>query len=272
MFRIGEFSRLSQVSIRMLRYYDETGLLKPAKVDPLSGYRLYSVEQIKVLQKIVLLRDMDFSVAEIAAVQKNWGNELFEEQLKNKKAELQNTIIALSKKMIQIDLALELNREKNMEIHYNIMLKKIEECTILSLRRVIPRHMEEGLLWCELFQYAKKEHIDIFSGDNIAIYHDEEQKDCHVDVEVGICVKKAGKDKNGFHFRQLEGVECMACMMVQGPYENIESAFEAFAQWLENHEHYKMNGKTRQICHKGPCDEEDSKNYLTELQIPVKKW
>ena len=51
MFKIGEFSKLTQVSIRMLRYYDENDLLKPAQTDPFSGYRLYSVEQIPRLQR-----------------------------------------------------------------------------------------------------------------------------------------------------------------------------------------------------------------------------
>ncbi len=46
MFKIGEFSKLTQVSIRMLWYYDETGLLKPAETDPFTGYRLYSTKQI----------------------------------------------------------------------------------------------------------------------------------------------------------------------------------------------------------------------------------
>lgn len=49
MFRIGEFSKLTQVSVRMLRYYDEAGLLKPVEVDKWIGYRMYSVEQIPVL-------------------------------------------------------------------------------------------------------------------------------------------------------------------------------------------------------------------------------
>ncbi|WP_097003535.1 TrmO family methyltransferase domain-containing protein [Lacrimispora amygdalina] len=45
MFQIGEFSKLTQITIRMLRYYDEAGLLKPAEIDPWTGYRMYSVEQ-----------------------------------------------------------------------------------------------------------------------------------------------------------------------------------------------------------------------------------
>ncbi len=42
MFRIGEFSKLTQVSVRMLRYYDEMGLLKPSETDKFTNYRLYS--------------------------------------------------------------------------------------------------------------------------------------------------------------------------------------------------------------------------------------
>ncbi|MDB2130906.1 MerR family transcriptional regulator, partial [Enterocloster clostridioformis] len=56
MFKIGGFSKLTQVSTRMLRYYDETGLLKPAKIDSLTGYRMYSAEQISTLNRIIYLR------------------------------------------------------------------------------------------------------------------------------------------------------------------------------------------------------------------------
>lgn len=52
MFKIGEFSKLSQVSVRMLRYYDEQGLLPPAKVDQETGYRFYHVSQLSKLQKL----------------------------------------------------------------------------------------------------------------------------------------------------------------------------------------------------------------------------
>ena len=63
MFRIGEFSKLTQVSVRMLRYYDEAGLLKPAEVDRWTGHRLYSVEQIPRLDRIRYLRDSGFLIS-----------------------------------------------------------------------------------------------------------------------------------------------------------------------------------------------------------------
>lgn len=65
MFKIGEFSKITQVSIRMLRYYDEQKLLMPCKVDPSTGYRLYSASQIDELGRIVMLRDMGFSIKEM---------------------------------------------------------------------------------------------------------------------------------------------------------------------------------------------------------------
>ena len=49
MLKIGDFSRLSQVSVKTLRYYDEVGLLKPTQVDQVSGYRYYSVAQLRQL-------------------------------------------------------------------------------------------------------------------------------------------------------------------------------------------------------------------------------
>lgn len=81
MFKIGEFSKLTQVTVRMLRYYDEMGLLKPAKIDSLTGYRMYSSEQILVLNKIIYLRDSGFSVAEIASTLDNDTDGFIIEQL-----------------------------------------------------------------------------------------------------------------------------------------------------------------------------------------------
>jgi len=68
MLKIGDFSRLSQVSVKTLRYYDEVGLLKPTQVDQVSGYRYYSVAQLRQLHRILALRDLGFSLEQIAHV------------------------------------------------------------------------------------------------------------------------------------------------------------------------------------------------------------
>ncbi len=65
MLKIGLFSKLSRVSIRMLRYYDEIGLLHPAYIDPESDYRYYREDQLPQIGWITALRDMGFSLADV---------------------------------------------------------------------------------------------------------------------------------------------------------------------------------------------------------------
>ncbi|NTV37988.1 MAG: MerR family transcriptional regulator, partial [Anaerolineales bacterium] len=65
MIRIGDFSKLSRVSVKTLRYYDEVGLLKPVEVDRFTGYRLYEYSQLSVLNRILALKELGFSLEEI---------------------------------------------------------------------------------------------------------------------------------------------------------------------------------------------------------------
>ena len=65
MLKIGEFSKLSRVSVRMLRHYDEIGLLKPAEIDRLTEYRYYREDQLPVVCRITALKDMGFALADI---------------------------------------------------------------------------------------------------------------------------------------------------------------------------------------------------------------
>ena len=66
MIRIGDFSKLSRVPVKTLRYYDEVGLFQPVEVDPVTGYRLYEYSQLSDLNRILALKDLGFSLAEIA--------------------------------------------------------------------------------------------------------------------------------------------------------------------------------------------------------------
>lgn len=271
MFRIGEFSKLMQISIRMLRHYDEMGLFKPAEIEQYTGYRLYSIKQIPILQKIILLRDVKFSVAEIKIAIENWDDDFMIQQLENKKQEIQAEIRRDEQRIDKIKMAITDFKEDKIDIHYNISFKNVPSIKIVSLRKIIPSYQCEGLLWGELYQFIEREHIEILpqNNNNLAIYHDEGHKEADVDVEVGLIVKRVGENKQGFIFRETEKIATMACMMVYGPYENIGSAYEFFAYWLAQHKQYKMTGLSRQVCHRGPYEEKNPNHYLTEIQTPV---
>ena len=143
MFRIGEFSKLTQVSIRMLRYYDEVGLLTPAEVDKWTGHRLYSVEQIPRLNKILYLRDSGLNVGEITLALTMDEQSLLT-QLNKKRIEIENAIRAEQEKLRKIELAKNAIQDGKGELHYNISIKSIPAYHVLSLRRVVPTYYSEG--------------------------------------------------------------------------------------------------------------------------------
>ncbi len=270
MFKIGEFSKLTQVSVRMLRYYDETGLLKPAQVNKYTGYRMYSVEQIENLNKILFLRDVGFNVSEIVYALSNWEDDFIEKQLKIKEQETQRIIKEEKDRLAKIRTAMKDISSEQMAIHYNVTLKAIPSYQVLSLRKIIPNYFYEGHLWKEIYDYIKAEKLNISESNyNFAIYHDEEYKDKDVDVEVCIITEEKDVNKDGFVFRKTEPFEKVACSMVYGPYENISSVYKSFVHWLEENSQYKMIGISRQVCHRGAWNEKDPNKYLTEIQIPV---
>lgn len=269
MFKIGEFSKLTQVSIRMLRYYDEVGILKPAEVDEWTGYRMYSIEQIPVLNKIIYLRDSGFQVSEIAMALEKDEKSLVE-QLEKKRIEVEQVIRDEQDKLLKIDMAKrEILGDKN-ELHYNISIKSIPSYQVLSLRKVVPSYYSEGEMWKELSGFAAGQHLDI-SSNTFSIYHDKEYKEQNVDIELCVPVKKMGKNIEPFVYRKTEPVSHMACTMVYGDFSNIAGVYRAFAEWLNKNEQYQIGDTTRQIVHRGPWNEENPQKYLTEIQIPLKK-
>lgn len=271
MLNIGDFSKLTHVSVRMLRYYDEHGLLKPDRTDKYTGYRMYSAKQLPDLQRIIMLRDLNFSIAEITEVLKNWSNDFLVDQLHNKIHEKEQTIAAEKRLIERIKATISATCKKQIEVHYNVTIKSIPSCNIISLRRKVPTYFSEGELWDELSQFVSREHIDIerHSYNNVAIYHDEEHMESDVDEEVAFIVKKIGINKDGFTFRELECVDNMACMMVYGPYDNLPGAYKDFIYWLDDHSQYEMKGLSRQITVIDKSDTTDPNSYLTEIQIPV---
>ena len=168
MFKIGEFSKLTQVSTRMLRYYDEMGLLKPAKIDSLTGYRMYSAEQISTLNRIIYLRDSGFNVAEIALVL-NYSNSAIIEQLDKKSIEIMDNIQKEQEKLKKIEIAKKELLHGKSELYFNITIKEIPSYCVLSLRKEIPDYYYEGELWKELSAFARENKIDI-SDETFSIY------------------------------------------------------------------------------------------------------
>lgn len=95
LYRIGEFSKLTGIPIRTLRYYDSIDLFKPNEVDLFTSYRYYKEEQVKDLELINELKEVGFTLEEIRDNWNNFSGELFIKRKENllKEIELKNEAI-----------------------------------------------------------------------------------------------------------------------------------------------------------------------------------
>jgi DNA-binding transcriptional MerR regulator len=102
MFMVGEFARLAGVSAKVLRTYDAAGLFAPAWVDPASGYRYYSPAQLPKLRRILALRDVGLSRAEIGDLA--CGGADLRASLERRRAELQAERREVERRLAMLDI------------------------------------------------------------------------------------------------------------------------------------------------------------------------
>lgn len=267
MFKIGDFSKITKVSVRMLRYYDEVGLFTPAQIDNFTGYRYYSARQISEINRIVSLRDMGFNIAEIVILMKEKSEDSLKEMLKTKSEEIKNHIKAEEIRLEKINTAIMNMKKEKVNMSYNVSLKSIPNYKVISLRDTIPAYEAEGILWGRLAEYVKKNRI-VCNNMAYATYHDEGYKNGEVDVEVVMGVEKSMVDMDWY--KETEAVDQAASILVSGDYSNIAGAYQFLANWIEDNG-YIISGNPRQVTIKGPWNESNPEEYLSEIQIPVEK-
>ncbi len=113
MLKIGEFSKIAQVSIKTLRNYDRMGLLKPAHIDRYSSYRYYTLSQLTRLNRILALKDLDFSLDQIRELLKVDLSEVsMQNMLKNKASESRTLILDERSRLLRVENRLKLFQEE----------------------------------------------------------------------------------------------------------------------------------------------------------------
>lgn len=273
MFQIGEFSKLVRVSPRMLRYYEKCGLLYPAQIHRETGYRFYSAGQIPLLGRIVCLRDLGFSIDEIGDILPHFEDAVYmEKALLYRESAIHSAITAEQDKLEQLaQMRIWMKKEKS-DMNYEIMLKELPKVKVLSLRKVISDYTMEGELWHKLGSYMAQNGIACpeAAESGYSIYWDDDYKERDVDVEVAIPVEALGESKDGFVYRELDSVKLAATLRFAGPYEQYSAVMQTLADWMESNG-YAFAGPVRGAAIRTPQDQSDPQNYLTELQVPVRK-
>ncbi len=273
MLKIGDFSKLSQISIKTLRFYDEKGLLKPGQTDRFTGYRYYSVDQLPRLNRILALKDLGFSLEQIRqAMTENLTTVELRGMLRLKRAEAEQAVEKERGRLERIEARLrQIEQEKTMS-KYDVVLKKINSITVVSARDVIPAYGDIGRLIGEVFTFLGKRGVQP-AGAPFAIWHDHGYKDTRVDAELAVPVNDAAAgalvDEGNIKIYRMPE-EQMACVVHQGSYSDFGLAYGALGEWVETNG-YRICGANREIYLSGPESSKDPAYYITEIQFPVEK-
>jgi DNA-binding transcriptional MerR regulator len=270
MLNIGEFARLGQVSPRMLRHYDETGLLKPREVDPQTGYRLYDVASLGRLHRLLALRDLGFTLEQIRPL---LDDDLPVEQLRG--------MLRLGRAQIEQNVAAEQARLRRVEAHLralegsstmprnDVVIKQAEPIRLAEAVGTAPGYGSDNLgpLFARLLPVVLDHLTRVGAKPGISVGHYEDPQDdgsvvLHAGFEIG------DQDVPSSEFVQVADLPSVlvASVIHRGPMEGIEPAFEALMRWIE-YSGYRWAGACRELYHE--FHDEDPTCHVTELQVPV---
>jgi len=265
MLRIGEFSRLAQVSADTLRYYDECGLLRPVHTDRASGYRYYAVGQLPRLNRILALKDLGFSLDQIAHVLDD-GLPAAEIRgmLRLKRAAIQQVVASEQARLVRIEARLRHIEQEDIMPDYDIVIKAVEPMLVASARQVVALDkLDEP--YSKVYTYLA-EHGVPWSLPNLIVWHGGEYPDS-VDAETAAPLTTALPGTARVHVSTLPGVEMMASVIHRGDYTSIAHAYIAIQTWVEENG-YRLDGPTRQ-AHLQYADDADPATYVTDVQYPI---
>ncbi len=272
MLTIGDFARYGRVSVRMLRHYDETGLLKPAHVDPATGYRSYSASQLARLNRLVALKELGFTLRQVREL---LDDEVPAEQLRGmlrlREAEIENQIAVSAARLAHVRARLALITEESASA--DVLLKPIPAVRVAELSGIARSMDPDSIgpvvqdLFAELgcaLATARVQH----TGPGIAYYTDAEEEDeDHVVVHACMPVNDAPAGASSFSITNLPAFREAAVTLYAGSMDHCLPIYQALGRWIER-AGYRGAGPHREITLSCPADRNQ---MVTEIQVPVEQ-
>ena len=271
MLKIGDFSKLSRISIRMLRHYDEIGILRPERVDDFTGYRYYSESQLLLAGRIQSLKGLGFGLSVIKEILGKYGDpQEMEKFLLVKRRELKEEAMAAEQKLMLLDSTLKWLRKDGSLMDYDVTLKTVPERYVASVRKVIPAYDQEGVLWEIMHRELEQQKVQQAAPCyGMAIFHDEGHKEHDPDVEIQSAVVGTYQDTEHVKFKTVPPTQ-VASAIYKGGYDQISRVNAAVADWVVANG-YDFDGKSFCIYHVSPSQTDNPEELVTEVCFPVRK-
>ena len=261
---IGRFSKMTRLSVKALRLYDEIGLLRPAWVDDSSGYRYYEPGQANRAEAIRILRSVDMPLEEISEILD------FEDPSEAKVALKRHhdrlvTRLADQQRMLEY-LETIIDREKIMP--YDIEVEQVSARTVATVRKTTSLRTisdDIGAGFGELMQFMGAAGA-MPVGAPFIVYWDIIDEETSGDIELCIPVRDGLTGTGDIEVKTLPA-EPVAWTMHHGPYQEISPAYHTLTGWISEHGH-EMTGPPREIYLNDPTQVSEEE-LLTRVEWPI---
>lgn len=273
MFTIGDFARHGRVSVRMLRHYDALGLLRPAHVDPASGYRHYTAAQLARLNRIVALKELGFTLQQVAAiVDERVGAEELRAMLRLRQADLRSAVAAAEARLVQVEARLRAIESEGRMPENDVLIAAVPAVRVAELTAVAESWEPDSItpvitpLYQELFCRLETAGVAVL-GPGIAYYADAPEGGGRITVHATVAVAPDTPPRTEpFRVHDLPALERAATIVHRGAMAAVLPTAHALARWIDAHGH-RAAGYPREVTLEHDAHNPDA--WVTELQTPL---
>ncbi|WP_432590453.1 MerR family transcriptional regulator [Streptomyces sp. HD1123-B1] len=272
MFTIGDFARHGRVSVRMLRHYDATGLLRPARVDPATGYRSYTAAQLTRLNRVIALKDLGLTLQQVRRIlDEEVSTEELRAMLRLRRAELEAGMAAAAARLVQVEARLRSIESEGRMPTNDVVLKSLPAIRVAELTATAASFEPAdigpviGPLYDELFRRLEASGVTP-AGPGVAYYEDAPEGGGRISVHAAVEVAVPLQD-GAFQVLDLPSVGQAATIVHHGSMDTVLPTAQALARWIDGNG-YQSAGYPREISLECPPDGDE---WVTELQAPVAK-
>ncbi|GAA3703879.1 MerR family transcriptional regulator [Microlunatus aurantiacus] len=269
MFSIGDFARSGRVSVRMLRHYDAIGLLRPAFVDPSTGYRTYRPEQLARLNRVVALKDLGFTLDQVASlVDDDIEVDRLRALLRSRQAELREQIAADTARLSRVEARLHIIEREDAMSHDQIHIETVPAVRVAELTAPVggfePQFITPvlGPLFDRLMGRLTEAGVACIAAP-IAYYEDAADGEgliAHAAAPIAEDVAPTG-----VVITRLPEITA-ASIIHEGPMDGVLPTIQTLGRWIADHG-YRSQGYNREVYH--AYGEGMPEPWRTELQEPV---
>lgn len=272
MLKISAFSKLSRVSVKTLRYYDELGLLKPAEVDAHNGYRYYSAEQLLTVKRIAAFKEQGFTLEQMMPLlNEEPAPSWLKETLTAKQAELLHTIEEAQRQLREIGERLEHIEESHLHAaEFAVSVHKVEPQLTASIRDTVPRaHL--CLMLDEVSRYVRS-HEENDSRSLTVLWHDYSGEEDVVDIEVAVPISQEIPGSGRIKVGLLPELQMAASLVHRcNPYGISCPAAAELASWIGSHGYVPSDKQPIREIYLTSDKDMYGRRRLAEMLIPVER-